>query len=303
MKIGYYCKNWSLDLSGGRSFETSSYSEERLMRMVESNLQSLERILHFNAAHNLLIYRISSHLVPHASNPVCQFDWQEHFAEDFMRIGEFIRKNNIRICMHPDQLTYINTRDEAIFEKSALEILYHTQVLDLMGLDMSAKIILHVGGIYGDKEKSLERFAERFNRLHEAITNRLVIENDERNYDVKDCLALHEMTGVPVLLDTLHNEINTSNIPLGQILKLVSKTWDASDGLPIIEYSEQWPGERVGRHSQSISVSQFRDFVADTQQFDYDVILEVEDTELSALEAVKVVQNDPRFTQQKQISR
>ncbi len=298
MKIGYYCKNWTLDCSGAKSFELGSYSEERLIRTTEMNLESLEKILQFNAKYNLLIYRISSDLVPHASNPICSYPWQEHFQEDFAALGDFIKKHNMRICMHPDQLTYINTKDESIFEKSALEILYHVQVMDLMKLDASSKIILHVGGIYGDKEKSMERFVERIGRLNSGITRRLVIENDERNYDVSDCIALHEATGVPVMLDILHDEINPSNAPINTIVKHVAKTWASEDGIPIIEYSEQWPGERVGRHSQSITKSRFKEFLEDTQGIDYDVVMEVDDTEESAIEGVQIARSDPRFMQQ-----
>ncbi|MDX9702878.1 MAG: UV DNA damage repair endonuclease UvsE [Candidatus Auribacterota bacterium] len=303
MKIGYYCKNWTLDCNAGKTFELSSFTEERLLKTTSLNIEALEKILQFNATHNLLVYRISSELVPHASNPVCTYPWQDYFQDAFESIGSFIKKHNMRICMHPDQLTYINTKDESIFEKSALEILYHAQVLDLMKLDESAKIVLFVGGIYGDKEKSMERFVERVGRLNRGITRRLAIENDERNYDVSDCLAIHEATGIPVMLDVLNDEVNPSGMPMDQLIKRVAKTWDTEDGIPIIEYSEQWPGERVGRHSQSISLSRFKEFLSDTQGLDYDVIMEVDDTESSAIEAVKIAKSDSRFFQQHNLTR
>ncbi|MEW5802880.1 MAG: hypothetical protein AB1847_12345 [bacterium] len=61
-----------------------------------------------------------------------------------------------------------------------------------MELDYAAKIQIHVvGGIYGNRPKSIERFVERFAELDEKIKQRLVIENDDRNYTLKDCLDIH----------------------------------------------------------------------------------------------------------------
>jgi UV DNA damage endonuclease len=72
----------------------------------------------------------------------------------FREIGTFIKTNNIRISMHPDQFTLINSIDNSVFERSLSELVYHEEVLDSMGLDSSAKIQIHVGGVYGAKRKA-----------------------------------------------------------------------------------------------------------------------------------------------------
>ncbi len=58
-------------------------------------------------------------------------------------------------------------------ERSVKELRYHARVLDLMKLDTSAKIQIHLGGMYGDKAKSMRRFIKRFNELGERIQKRL----------------------------------------------------------------------------------------------------------------------------------
>jgi UV DNA damage endonuclease len=54
--------------------------------------------------------------------------------------------------MHPGQYTLLNSPDGGILTRSIKELRYHTDVLDALELDASAKIQVHIGGVYGDKE-------------------------------------------------------------------------------------------------------------------------------------------------------
>jgi UV DNA damage endonuclease len=76
-----------------------------------------------------------------------------------------------------------------------------------MNLDSSAKIQVHVGGAYGDKNKSIRRFVKRFFKLDSSITNRLVIENDDKLYCLRDCMEISYETGLPVLFDVFHHTL------------------------------------------------------------------------------------------------
>ncbi len=295
MKIGYPCKNLSLDFKGNRTFRLKSYSEERLIQTVQNNLDCTLEILRFNVNHDILFFRITSDLIPFASHPVCQFKWQAFFQEKFTQIGDFIRAHGIRISMHPDQFTLINSPDTGVYERSIEELAYHAQVLDLMGIGTSAKIQIHVGGGYGDKEKSIVRFLERFLRIDEGIKRRLVVENDDRIYTVEDCNRIHAETGIPVLFDAFHHATNNSGIRIRDALDLVTPTWKEEDGLPMIDYSSQRSGERKGRHAQSIDPRAFRKFLEDTKPSDFDLMLEIKDKERSALKAIEIASGDPRL--------
>ena len=173
MRIGYPCINRTIDCTANSTFRLKSYTESRVKQTVKNNLECLRRILQFNLEHKLFFFRISSDLVPFASHPINRFNWQMHFQEEFEEIGKFIIKNRMRISMHPDQFTLINSIKEDIFERSKNELKYHVEILDLMKLDTSAKIQIHVGGAYGDKKKSIERFVTRFNELDEFNSSTL----------------------------------------------------------------------------------------------------------------------------------
>ena len=295
MRIGYPCINRSIGCTASRTFRLASYTEIRMRDTVNENLACLEKILDYNAMHGMLFFRITSDLVPFASHPVCTFPWQDEFAETLEKTGDVIRRCGFRISMHPDQFVLLNAPDKGILRRSIADLAYQVQVLDLMGLDSSAKVQVHPGGVYGDKPAAIDRFVKEYDRLDPAIQDRLVIENDERLYTLCDCLAIHERTGIPVIADTFHHSLNNNGELFTSFLNPVRKTWKARDGIPMIDYSSQEPGKRVGAHALHIVDEDFRRFLDETRPEDFDIMLEIKDKEKSALEALAIARDDPRL--------
>ena len=295
MKIGYPCINWTIGCKGDKTFRLKSYSEQYLIDTVTNNLGCLSDMLRFNANHNILFFRITSDLVPFASHPVCQFEWLKYFKDQLASIGAFVRSNDIRISMHPGQYTVLNSPDRSILSRSIKELQYHADVLDALDLDVSAKIQLHVGGVYGDKNKSIRRFVERYHDLEEALKRRLVIENDDRSYTVDDCIGIYGETGVLVLFDVFHHELNHSHWSITDVLATITKTWQPQDGIPMVDYSYHHPGGLRISHTESIDSADFEHFITITQPYDFDIMLEIKDKETSALKAVEIARKDMRF--------
>jgi len=295
MKIGYPCINRTLHCTSARTFRLASYSKERLVERVASNLDCLEDILRFNVDHGILFFRITSDLVPFASHRVCRYDWAATFRPKMRRIGRFIRQHRIRISIHPDQFTLINSPDRTIFARSVRELAYHARVLDVLGLDTTAKIQIHVGGVYGNKEKSMERFLKRYRKLDEAILRRLVIENDDRCYSLTDCLSISSRCGIPVLFDAFHERINPGGLALTDSLATSGKTWKKRDGLPMVDFSIQETGGRRGKHAEILDLRKFRRFLHQSKPHDFDVMLEIKDKEKSAIRALRSAAGDHRL--------
>jgi UV DNA damage endonuclease len=296
MRIGYPCINRTIDCTANSTFRLKSYSETRLKDSIKNNLSCLRKILQFNLEHRLLFFRISSDLVPFASHPIIKFNWQTYFQEDFEEIGAFIIKNRMRISMHPDQFTLINSIKEEIFERSKKELIYHAEILDLMELDKSAKIQIHVGGAYGDKQKSIERFIERFDELDDSVVQRLVIENDDKLYDLNDCLKINAEIHIPILFDNFHNKLHNSATPTKhESFKLAMKTWnEKTDGIPMVDYSSKKDNGSPRQHAETINIEDFDLFLKQTMPFDFDVMLEIKDKEKSAIKAVELAIRDER---------
>ncbi len=295
MKIGYPCINHTLTCQGNRTFRLKSYSVHNLIEKVENNLDCLQQILKFNLKHNILFFRVTSDLVPFASHPINRFDWQRFFKKKFRTIGQFIKKHNMRVTMHPDQFTLINSLDRTIFQRSLKELRYHAEILDLMELNTSAKIQIHVGGVYHDKLKSIKRFIKRYDCIDDKIKRRLVIENDDKSYCLKDCLLIHEQSRIPIVFDIFHHTLNNVGEELDEALSFFTKTWKRIDSVPVVDYSHQKQGGRKGQHATSLNERLFRNFLAQTKPYDFDIMLEIKDKEKSALNAVKIASADARF--------
>jgi UV DNA damage endonuclease len=295
MRIGYPCINRSIGCTASHTFRLASYTEERMRDTVNGNLACLEKILAYNVRHGMLFFRITSDLVPFASHPVCTFPWQDEFAGVFEKTGEYIRLHGFRISMHPDQFVLLNAPDKGVLQRSIADLGYQVQVIDLMGLDRSAKVQVHVGGVYGDKPAAIDRFVKQYDLLDTTIRDRLVIENDERLYTLSDCLAIHELTGIPVIADTFHHSLYNTGEQFTALLDPVRKTWKAHDGIPMIDYSSQEPGKRVGAHALHIVAEDFRQFLRETRPADFDIMLEIKDKEKSALAALGIARDDPRL--------
>lgn len=280
--------NNTLDCSSSRTFRLASYSEERLIETVEQNLACLYRIMEYNVQHGLFFFRLTSDLVPFASHEVNKYNWQEHFKMTFRKLGNYIKSNNMRISMHPDQFVVLNSPNEQTVKNSVAELLYQATVLDLMGLDTTAKLQIHGGGAYGDKPSAIQRFAEVYHSLlPDAVKARLCVENDDRTYTLQDCLQLHEETAMPIIFDNFHHECVHNGEPMREAVQMAASTWQPErDGILMMDYSSQAPNERKGKHVQSIQEQLFHDFLAETEGLDMDIMLEIKDKEESALKAV-----------------
>ncbi|WP_342676860.1 UV DNA damage repair endonuclease UvsE [Methanofollis sp. UBA420] len=291
MRIGYPCMNTAIGCTSARTFRLKSWSEERFLSTVAENLSCLSRILAFNAEHDLLFFRVTSDLVPFASHPVNALDWPAIFAEEFAGIGAFVRGRGMRISLHPDQFTLLTSPDAGVGERSVAELAYHAAVLDAMGLDTTAKVQIHLGGAYGDREAAVGRFLDRYRALPREVRRRLVVENDDRLYTEAECRAVSRECGIPVLFDAFHHECNPSGLDTGAAVAACAATWSERDGVPMVDYSSQEPDGRRGRHARTLDPAHFAAFLAAARPHDPDIMLEIKDKEQSALRALLIVRH------------
>jgi UV DNA damage endonuclease len=289
MKIGYPCINRSIKCTSSSTFRLVNYSEKNLIQKIETNLECLKKMLFFNTENNILFLRIGSGLIPFASHEICSYDWKKHFTNELKEIGNYIKKNKIRISMHPDQFVVMNSKDKRIVGKSIKEIEYHCDVLDIMKLSSQAKVQIHIGGVYNQKEESIERFIKNYLKLSSKIKKRLVVENDHHSYSLKDCLYINKKTGIPVVFDTYHHQCLNNKESFKEAIKKAFFSWKRKDGLLMVDYSNGDPEKRIGSHAESIDVSAFSKFLKETEEFDFDIMMELKDKEKSALKGLKVM--------------
>ena len=301
MKIGYPCINNSIPHTSPSTFRLASYSESKLVQTVKDNLVHLDKILRYNVRNNLLFFRISSDLVPFASHPICKLNWCMLFKSEFEQIGDYIKQHDIRISMHPDQFVILNSPNNEVLTNSINELRYHSKILDAMRLDTTAKVQLHVGGVYGNKLEAIDRFVKTYNNsilVDDSFKRRLVIENDDHLFNLNDCLSINEQTGIPIVFDSFHHELFCNGEPLKIALHKALLTWNKSeDGSPIVDYSSNNKGNnkdkksRKGKHAETIDTKLSKEFLKETEGLDFDIMLEIKDKEKSALKGLEVFED------------
>eukprot|EP00742_Colponemidia_sp_Colp-10_P006639 GILJ01007117.1.p1 GENE.GILJ01007117.1~~GILJ01007117.1.p1 ORF type:complete len:477 (-),score=70.22 GILJ01007117.1:147-1364(-) len=255
-------------------------------------------MLEFNIAKKIPFLRIGSQMVPFASHAVCDVPWWDTLKAEFSQIGAFIKENKLRVSMHPDQFTLLNALNSDITRRSVEELRYHCRLLDAMGLDETCKVQIHVGGVYGDKAAAKARFVDVYKTMPAMIKKRLVIENDDRLFTLRDCLDIHKETHIPVLFDNLHHECLNEGEPMRDALVSALKTWSSTDGVPMIDYSSQQPDARKGNHAATLNANHFKQFVDLVGDLEFDAMLEIKDKERSALKAQAIMNSNESVLKQ-----
>lgn len=132
------------------------------------------------------------------------------------------------------------------------------------------------------------RFVTNYYSLPASIRNRIALENDDKSYNICDVLEIAAIIGAPVVYDNLHNEMNPCDRNKCDVFWIneCKKTWKGDDGIQKIHYSQQDPSKRPGSHSESILFDKFMAFYSSLEQDDIDIMLEVKDKNLSALNCI-----------------
>lgn len=282
--IGYACLPLGYRDYKFKRVLKKNLSKETVKNAVLNNLESLDNIIEYNLSEGIKMFRITSDLIPFGLDSIKYYNWKVECRDKFLSIGEKIKKYKMRVSFHPGQYTVINSKDINVVENSIKDLRYHTDLLNLLDVDNSNKIILHVGGVYGNKKMAIDRFIENYKLLDEDIRKRLVIENDQLSYNVVDLLYINSKTGVALVFDNLHNKLNPpeSKISESEIIKKFNRTWKEEDGKQKIHYSQQDNSKILGAHSRTIDLNLFKDFIEKIDT-DIDIMLEVKDKDLSAI--------------------
>jgi UV DNA damage endonuclease len=259
-RLGFVASVLSENLSTSRTCRLRNATPERIRELIVENLTALERVSSFLERERILLYRISSNLIPYASHRVNTVRWWTEYADRFSRIGARLRTLGVRISTHPGQYTVLNSPHRSIVTAAVAELAYHARLLDALGADTTCKIVVHIGGLYAAPERvAMDRFIAAAEKLPDAVRRRLVVENDDRLFDAEEVLQVSRATGLPVVFDWLHHRANPCERPIADVLQDIFRTWTAADGPPKVHLSSQAKGAPAGAHAAFVDV---RDVIA-----------------------------------------
>lgn len=205
----------------------------KLRLLTRQNLHNQLRVLRYNAAYDIFVYRFTSRLVPLVTHDIAAgWRYDEEFADEFAAIGDFVREHAMRTGFHPDHFVQIGAQDAAVYESSVAILHAHDVQCRAMGFDDAVKCNIHLGGFYGDRVAAQDRFRQQFRALPPHLAHRITLENDDRTFTARETLACATALGVPMVLDLHHHACNhEEDSDWFDLWPAIAQTW-ASTGLP-----------------------------------------------------------------------
>jgi UV DNA damage endonuclease len=289
MNLGYACINMSLGkkVTTNRTMIKRTFLEKGLDYVsdcVIQNVADLERIIEWNEQNGIKMYRMSSDMMPWATE--YQFeqlkDWNE-IAIILKRCGDKATKYGQRLSFHPGPFNVLVSPKEAVVQNTINDLEVHGRLMDALGLSKTPynKINIHCNGVYGDKQSAMDRFIDNFKLLSDSVKSRLTIENDDKAsmYSVKDLMYIHNAIKIPIVFDYHHHTFNTGNLSEQDALELAMSTWPKGI-TPAVHYSESKMGSKPQAHSD------FVERIPETYGNIVDIMVEAKQKDLAILKFI-----------------
>ena len=310
MNLGYACINMQLSypqkyggqekgvlpITTGRSMIKRTFESKGLdyaSELALANAKDLDKIIDWNILNGFNFFRITSGLAPWKS----EYNWTDLKDLDDIKMylhsaGVKAKTHNLRITSHPGPFNVLTSPHQHVVDNCVNDLTMHGDVFDMMGLTRTHfnKINIHIGGAYGDKPASMERFCKNFNLLPESVKSRLTVENDDKAsmYSVKELYnGVYKVIGVPIVFDYHHHKFCDGGLGEQEALELAISTWP--EGItPATHYSES---RREEQGDDTIRVQAHSDYIYDkinTYGNDIDIMVEAKRKELAVKKYLEI---------------
>lgn len=229
-------------------------------------------------------YRISSNIFPILTHP--EFDYNLYSVpqyQNIMMVFEQIKEfnldtstflNKVRLSCHPDQFNVLASNDENAIKRTIIELNYHGWLMDMLGCSRSYlnPINIHVNCSKGDIEEIVMRFMTTYDNLHESVSSRLVVENEDKGiWSVENLYRyFYSFYNIPITFDNLHHKCNPGNINEQKAIELCASTWGKYRSL--FHYSESDPSNKNKR-----AHADFPTDIPPSDEYDWEIELKEKD--------------------------
>ncbi|SHF94874.1 UV DNA damage repair endonuclease UvsE [Ornithinibacillus halophilus] len=265
--------------------------KEKLYYLTEQNLLNTIRMLHYNIAHGIELYRMSSSIAPLATHPEVKWDYVSPFKELYQEIGTLVNKHNLRVSFHPNQFTLFTSPQEHVTTNAIIDMTYHYNMLEAMRLQEDANLNIHVGGAYGNKEEAIHRFDENFVKMSKEIRLQTTLENDDKTYTAIETLEVCERHDVPIVFDYHHHWANPGEEAFEELLPRIFATWDRTGKVPKFHLSSPKSEKLIRAHADYVDLDFALPFIKALKNYgkSADIMIEAKAKDKAALKLVEEI--------------
>jgi UV DNA damage endonuclease len=179
-------------------------------------------------------------MFPFASHEIYGYKLAPFASEVLAEAGRVAAELGHRLTMHPGQFTQLGSPRKEVIESSIRDLEFHSELLSLLKLppqqNRDAVMILHMGGVFGDKAATLDRFRDNYKGLSQNIKNRIVLENDDVSWSVHDLLPICEELNI---FDS--DKLREGTLDIMQLYDRIRATWTRKGITQKMHYSEPEP--------------------------------------------------------------
>ncbi|KAI2465191.1 UV-endonuclease UvdE [Annulohypoxylon bovei var. microspora] len=214
-----------------------------------ANARDIVKMLRWNDKYGIKFMRLSSEMFPFASHEEYGYKLAPFASKVLAEAGKVAAELGHRLTTHPGQFTQLGSPRGEVVKNAIRDLEYHNEMLTLLGLpkqlNKDAVMILHMGGVFGDKAATLDRFREYYAGLSPGVKARLVLENDDVSWTVHDLLPICEELNIPLVLDFHHHnilfdkdKIREGTKDIVELYPRIKATWDRKGITQKMHYSE-----------------------------------------------------------------
>ncbi len=282
IRLGYVAIAKTIDdISYNHTITYTHYSKlpeeeqsAKLKNIIHTNLDNLLKVLKYNLQNKIFFFRFSHNLIPLATHKDVHFDYITPFLEQWQKIGNFIKKHNMRIDSHPDQFCVLNSVNQDIVEQSIKMLKFQYDVYQAIGIE--GHVVLHIGSSTPNKESAMKRFHNTYKMLPKEIQKMILLENDDKTFTAEETLKLCELLHIPMVLDYHHHLCNHEKKDIKPILERILNTWKDTSLSPKMHFSSPKSQKEKRAHNIIIDAHKFISFleILSIYNTDVDIMLE-----------------------------
>ena len=290
IRLGYACITKTLDLTSSHKITYTNYQKlindydeetanNTLIEICNINLDNLEKILIYNIKNNIHFYRMTSALFPLATHPNVKYNPIEIFKKRLQQLGKIIIDNNLRVDIHLDQFCVLNSTNKEVVMSTINIIKFYKNMLKTMNI--KTHMIMHVGSNSFGKQNSITRFINNFKLLDIESQKLIILENDDKIFNINDTLYICDKIKIPMVLDYHHHICNNQNEKIEKYIEKIFKTWN--NEIPKIHISSPKNKKEYRNHHEYINSDEFIAFYEKIKFInkDFDIMIEAKEKDFA----------------------
>ena len=221
--------------------QTRDVAEQRLWDIMEHNIQAFYNLITYvgDLSNDLRMVRLGSDCLPVYTHPEYSYFWKlpdvvKYCEQHLNRCGTLAKERDVRLSMHPGQVTVLASDRPDVVERSIEEFEYHADIIRYMGYGQEwqdFKCNVHISGRQGPA--GIKAVLPRLSR---EARNTITIENDENAWGLDASLELEK--DVALVLDIHHHWCHSAGEYINANDDRVKRVIDSWRGTrPAIHYS------------------------------------------------------------------